>query len=171
MSPIPMPWAMLKVSGMAKIVSTAGAAVSKSAMSISTTDCIMKIPTITSAGAVAHGGMARMSGVRKRARSMNTAAAEGRQPRAPARLDAGGGLDVADDGRGAAERAEKGGEGIGQERPARLREAARGVEQPGAFRHPDQRPDVVEHVDKEERQDERAARRGTPATSLSGNRR
>ena len=42
-------------------------------MSISTTDCIMKIPTITSAGAVAQAGMASMSGVRKRASSMNTA--------------------------------------------------------------------------------------------------
>ena len=29
MSPIPIPWAMLKVSGIAKIVRTAGAAVSK----------------------------------------------------------------------------------------------------------------------------------------------
>ena len=44
MRPIPMPCAMLKVSGIAKMVRTAGAAVSKSVMSISTTDCIMKMP-------------------------------------------------------------------------------------------------------------------------------
>jgi hypothetical protein len=73
MSPMPIPCAMLKVSGMAKIVRTAGAAVSKSLMSISTTDCIMKMPTMTSAGAVAQAGMARMSGDRKRAASMKIA--------------------------------------------------------------------------------------------------
>src|ERR1700722_3495409 len=56
MRPIPIPWAMLKVSGIAKIVRTAGAAVSNSDMSISTTDCIMNIPTMTRPGAVAQGG-------------------------------------------------------------------------------------------------------------------
>ena len=50
---------MLNVSGIAKIVSTAGAAILKSLRSISTADCIMKMPTITRAGAVAAAGTLR----------------------------------------------------------------------------------------------------------------
>ncbi len=73
MSPMPIPCAMLKVSGIAKMVKTAGAAVSKSLMSISTTDCIMKMPTMTRAGAVAQKGIARMIGLTKSASSMKMA--------------------------------------------------------------------------------------------------
>ena len=68
-----MPSAMLNVSGIARMVSTAGAAILKSFMSISTIDCIMNTPTITSAGAVAEAGTIKISGVRNSASSMSAA--------------------------------------------------------------------------------------------------
>jgi len=55
------------------IVRMAGAAVLKAVRSISVTVCIMKMPTITSAGAVAAGGTARIKGLRNSATSMSAA--------------------------------------------------------------------------------------------------
>jgi hypothetical protein len=76
------------------------------------------------------------------------------QAGAAARLDARGGLDVADHRRGAEQRAQDGGERVGHEGAAGLGQPAVPVQQPGALRHPDERADVVEHVDQQQGEDD-----------------
>jgi len=58
---------------MDKIVMTTGAAILNSLISISITDCIMKTPTITRAGAVAAVGIARIKGEKNKAPKNNKA--------------------------------------------------------------------------------------------------
>lgn len=70
-----MPSAMLKQSGIPAMMRKAGASCVKSSKSSFATDWNMKMPTITSAGAVAAGGIARITGVRNSASRNSTAAA------------------------------------------------------------------------------------------------
>ncbi len=81
--------------------------------------------------------------------------ADGGEPGAVAGFDARGGFNVAHDRRGAEERAENGGERVGDQRAARFRERAAGAEETGAFGDADEGVDVVEHIDNQQRQHDR----------------
>src|SRR5208283_4923088 len=72
----------------------------------------------------------------------------------PARLDPGRRLDVADDRGGAAEGRQDRRDRVGEQRAPGVGEAALLVEQARALGDADQRADVVEHVDEQQREDE-----------------
>ncbi len=79
---------------------------------------------------------------------------EAGQAGAAADRDAGGALDIGDDRAGAAERAEDGGDGVGEEGAAGLREVSVFIEKTRAFGDTDERAEVVEHVHQQQGQDE-----------------
>jgi len=66
-----MPSAMLKLSGIARIVCTTGAAIREVLMSISTIDCIMNTPTMTRA-APSPRRTTQISGVKKQPSNIST---------------------------------------------------------------------------------------------------
>ena len=68
--------------------------------------------------------------------------------------DSGGRLDVAGDGRGAGERAEDGGGGVGEEDFVQPRDGVVFGDEAGALRDGDQGADVVEEVDEQEDEDD-----------------
>ena len=70
-------------------------------------------------------------------------------------LDSGSTFNIADDGGCSQQRADDRRGGVCHEGPADSRNIALSIHEARAARHPDQRPNVVEHIHKQERQDYR----------------
>ncbi len=79
-------------------------------------------------------------------------------PVRPPACDARRAFDIARGGRGADQRAEHGGEAVGDQRLLHARQLAVLVDQSGCVGHADQRAGIVEHVDQQDRESRRSGR-------------
>ena len=139
-----------------------------SSQSISASAPIISAPTRISAGAVAAAGIACTKGAKNSVHRNSSPDDDAGQPGAAADGNARSALDVARHRTRAGERADDHGERVREQDPVQSRNGSVGGHESGALGDRDQRPDVVEHVDEQEHEDDLdAATSPTPPLRFS----